>query len=172
MKSGWFKESRRHSLAAKGVETASRKKVGLHKRVIRQKIKPYEYVQPAIKQGKIPDSIWNNEELQKYVNSPAVFGYIGSSQRTQRTDKILIEAWKELGMTDNQIAEGMSWTTARHMADNFDRGLPERKIYAQAIETGKYLLSQPEFGKLYASKPKMIEIKHSGKYPDIQWRFE
>lgn len=101
------------------------------------------------KQGAIPNGIWQNEDLQEYIHQRYVFGYVGHSFRTIRTDKFVIKAWKRLGMSDIQIAEGITWGAARHMADNFDREQSDEAIYSIAIDTGKYLLKQKEFGHSY-----------------------
>lgn len=103
----------------------------------------------SIKQGNIPNTVWNNSHLQNYIKSGGAFGYIGSPYRTLKTDRLLIAAWTALGMSDNEIAEGMTWGSARHMADAFYDAKNDTEIVLIAVETGKYLMKQPEFGKSY-----------------------
>lgn len=72
--------------------------------------------------GSITDDIWYDTELQDYVKRGVVFGYIGSSNRTHKSDISLITFLKMKKWTNRMIAEFMSCRNARHFADQLDHG--------------------------------------------------
>ena len=102
-------------------------------------------------QGLLPNGVWKDKELQEYVKSGAAFGYVGHSARTRRTDKLVVKTWRALGMTDHQIAEGITWKSARWMADAFD-GKDNEKDVSLINHMGQSLLKEKDFPKRMTEK--------------------
>jgi len=86
-----------------------------------------------------------------------VGGYIGSSSRTKRRDKIVEEMLRETGLKDWGIAEWLTSGDGRHMMDNVDRKTSEQafrkkaKAYTKNAFIKVAIWSHPDHGGTLAS---------------------
>jgi hypothetical protein len=82
----------------------------------------------TIKQGGISNEVWGSKNLQEYVNSEIVAGYVGSSTRTIKSDAILETILTLKGMNYEEIGLWMTHSTGRHMCDHFSKGMSAREL--------------------------------------------
>ena len=79
----------------------------------------------ARRQGGLSDSVYNQPELQEYISSPYIFGYMGSYYRTKEKDKVVEDQLRRAELTDKEIALWLTSSSARHMMDGSYWGQPK-----------------------------------------------
>lgn len=83
-----------------------------------------------VRQGAIPDNVWNNKDLQEYLEpGRGIFGYVGSFQRSIASDKILMEEMKNAKVRSDQIAKFLMSSDGRHIADY----LPDKEMFRKQL---------------------------------------
>ena len=78
---------------------------------------PYQKFKMTVSQGNLSNEVWNDPDLQEYVNGTVVFGYVGHFNRTLKTDKMLMRYQKQFNVSNKRIVKFMSWREGRHFAD-------------------------------------------------------
>ena len=129
-----------------------------------------------VRQGTISDDVWN--EMKPYRKYPDyTFGYVGSFDRTKKTDKILEKRLKDLGLSTHQVAMYMTSTTGRHLLDS---GTSKKDIYKgtkdaretvaryEKEESKPQLAKYPKPAKAKVKKPKQSSLVLKGKKQYVQ----
>lgn len=86
-------------------------------RIVQYKSRKGQFGIQTIKQGNISDAVWKHPIMQTYLKSTGVFGYVGNSQRTLRTDRILMQEFKQAQVPSDIVAEWLTSTSGRHVMD-------------------------------------------------------
>jgi hypothetical protein len=118
IKKGWGKEADYYS-----------RKFSNEKDYLERQLRNYEgYVIPDWNEnltienyrGALSDEVFNDADLQKYLQNGGCHGYIGHSNRTFATDRRLEIRAFEYGLTPKQLAEFVAHSAGRHFADQLD----------------------------------------------------
>ncbi len=86
---------------------------------------------PPVRQGGIPQGIWEVESLQKYLED-IPFGYVGNFQRTDERDRILVHALLNNGLSEKEVAAWLTSTSGRHLMDDVDEETSQEQFTKQA----------------------------------------
>lgn len=100
----------------------------------------------TVRQGGISDGVWFNSFLRKYASSDSPGGYVGSSDRTKDSDRIVERRLREAGLSDEGVAVWMTSTSGRHLGDQLDS--PRFDEHAREY-AGRALLELRKWGCIF-----------------------
>lgn len=81
--------------------------------------------------GALPDSVFKNKELQKYLANGGCFGYIGHSQRTYAIDRVLVKMMNNLSIKPQDLAKFVMHSAGRHFCDQVDCEADAEKYFEE-----------------------------------------
>lgn len=86
----------------------------------------YKERKPEDYKGGFSDSVFYTKEMQDYVLSGCVFGWIGHSVRKPELDKVIEEGLRERGLSSSKMHNWISSSDGRHFGDSLE-GLSLKK---------------------------------------------
>jgi hypothetical protein len=105
--------------------------------------------------GGLSKDVYESFEFQGYIKRGMVFGYIGSSNRSESRDRIVEEELRATGLKGEGIASWMTSTDGRHLMDD-----PPHKLEAFREYVRKYV------GNAFKKVVVWSHPDHTGKYSD------